>query len=196
MAPVTAHPTSQHGTRHGPPGLPARRPSRPTRPASTAPVTAPARTPHGSLHGPPTAPCTAYHGFFAVPSESGFHAWCAGHFLLDSPVKSSSPGFPLVRRSCDDDSEHGSCTAFHGLFTALPGAGARSRDGVLGIGGWSRVKTYKLAAAGRHAQPRERPCRRFLHNSDHDFVRARSSRPSRQRSVAFRGRRAEDDQAS
>ena len=123
MAPVTAHPTSQHGGRHGPPDLPARRPSRPTRPACTAPVTAPARTPHGSLHGPPTAPCTAYHGFFAAPSESGFHAWCAGRFLLDSPVKSSSPGF----RRCGDratttlsPAPHGSCTAFHGLFTAPP----------------------------------------------------------------------------
>ena len=41
---------------------------------------------------------------------------------------------------------------------------------MLGIGGWSRVKTYKLTAAGRHAQPRERPCRRFLHNGDHDLV--------------------------
>jgi hypothetical protein len=112
-APVTAHPTCVHGTRHGPPDLPARLPSRPTRPACTAPVTAPARTPHGSLHG--------LSRLFAAPSESGFHAWCAGHLLLDSPVKSSSLGF----RRCGDratttlsPAPHGSCTAFHGLFTA------------------------------------------------------------------------------
>ena len=120
-AAVTAQPTCLHGTRHGPPDLPC-----------TAPVTA-----HPTcLHGPPTALCTdpprlsartphgSLHGLsrlFAAPSESGFHAWCAGHFLLDSPVKSSSPGF----RRCGDratttlsPAPHGSCTAFHGLFTA------------------------------------------------------------------------------
>jgi hypothetical protein len=179
-APVTAHPTCVHGTRHGPPDLRARHPSRPTRPACTAPVTAHPTCLHGARHGsctdPPrlsarliTAFCRAVRvglprlvrrsspprfagqiflpGFPPVrrPCDDDFKPGSprllhglsrpfhgssarappssAGHFLLDSPVKSSSPGFPLVRRSCDDDSEHGSCTAFHGLFTALPGAG-------------------------------------------------------------------------
>jgi hypothetical protein len=157
-AAVTAHPTCVHGDCHGPPDLPARHPSRPTRtwlhgtrhgppgPGCTAPVTAhpdlaarhlsrPTRpalhgTRHGSCTDPPRLSARTPHGslhglsrLFAAPSESGFHAWCAGRFLLDSPVKSSSAGF----RRCGDratttlsPAPHGSCTAFHGLFTAPP----------------------------------------------------------------------------
>jgi hypothetical protein len=183
-APVTAHPTCVHGARHGPPDLPERHPSRPTRPACTAPVTAhptclhgtrhgsctdpprlSARTPHGSLHGLSRLFCRAvrvglprlvrrsfpprFAGQIFLPgfplvrrsrdddSQHGspqllhglsrpFHGSSArapprsaGHYLLDSPVKSSSPGFPLVRRSCDDDSQHGSCTAPARPFTAF-----------------------------------------------------------------------------
>ena len=117
---VVDHP-AEDGTRHGRADLPARRPSRPTRPACTAPVTAPARTPHGSLHGPPrllarliTAFCRAVQVGLPRLARRSFPPRFAGQIFL--------PGFPPVRRSCDDYSQHGSCTAFHGLFTALPGA--------------------------------------------------------------------------